>query len=146
MIRVDPERVDRLEEVLGYYDPTDGFIGDVVQAIFQKFIPSTDWLGRRLGEYLATRKDPVTLMGFSGGTLTVVNALRRVSHRQNFAAVLNSPVVSYPTASSVTSDLQYNQPWRDVSNVLAPSLNPVRFGSGFLELFCGFCVRRGNNF
>ena len=145
MIRVDPERVDRLEEVLGYYDPTDGFIG-VLQAIFQKFIPSTDWLGRRLGEYLATRKDPVTLMGFSGGTLTVVNALRRVSHRQNFVAVLNSPVVSYPTASSVASDLQYNQPWRDVSNVLVPSRNPIKPASGLLDLFCGLCIHRGNSY
>ncbi|MYJ76066.1 MAG: RHS repeat-associated core domain-containing protein, partial [Gammaproteobacteria bacterium] len=42
---------------LGYYDPTDGFAGDLLQAIFQKFFPSTDWMARRLAEYLATRED-----------------------------------------------------------------------------------------
>ena len=107
------------------------------------FRPRAGWLG----EYLATRTDSVTLKGFSGGTLTVVNALRRVGALPDGSKViLNSPVVSYPTASSVASDLRYNQPWGDVSNLLAPSLNPVRFGSGFLDLFCGFCVHRGNNF
>ncbi|MYD95908.1 MAG: hypothetical protein F4X98_00790 [Gammaproteobacteria bacterium] len=100
----------------------------------------------RLGEYLATRTDPVTLKGFSGGTLTVVNALRRVGALPDGSKViLNSPVVSYPTARSVFPDVDYNQPRGDVFSLLAPSLNPFRFASGFLDLFCGFCVHRGNN-
>ncbi|MYA17397.1 MAG: hypothetical protein F4Z28_11880 [Gammaproteobacteria bacterium] len=131
---------------LGYYDPTDGFAGDLLQAIFQKFFPSTDWMARRLAEYLATREDPVTVMGYSGGTLTVVNALRRVGRRDNFAVTLRSPVVSYPIARLVVQGVNYNQPWGDISNLLAPSLNPRLFVSGLLDLFCGFCIHRGNNF
>ena len=133
-------------KALGYDDPTDGFLGDVLQAIFQKFVPSTDWMGRRLAEYLATRQDPVTIMAYSGGTLTVVNALRRVGHLPEGSMVsLHSPAVSYLRAWFAFRDVHYDLPWGDFSNVLGPSLNPAKFASGFADLFCGFCIHRGNN-
>lgn len=121
-----------------------GFLFDVLQAVFQRFFLSSDWLGRRLAEYLATREDPVTILAHSQGTLTVVNALRRMGGRGDFTVTLLRPVVSYPTARFVVAGVRYDQPSGDVSNLLAPSLNPFKFASGLLDLFCGFCIHRGN--
>ena len=143
------ERVngEKRRRAMAYYNPTDGFLLDVLQALFQKFFPSGDWLGRRLADYLATRNAPVRIVAHSQGTLTAVNALRRAGALPSGSEViLLSPVVSYATAKSVFRDVDYVLPWGDVSNLLVPSRNPIKFASGLLDLFCGFCIHSGNSY
>ena len=130
---------------LGYYDPSDGFVGDVLQAFFQKFVPSTDWMGAGSRSTSLRGEDPVTVMGYSGHA----DGRERTApggRRGNIAVTLRSPVVSYPRHGSPLETSTTTSLGCDVSNLLAPSLNPVKFGSGLLDLFCGFCIHRGNNY
>ena len=88
------------------------------------------------------------IVGHSQGTLTVVNAVRMLPRLHDPIRVritLLSPAVSYPTAAHFGGGgANYRQPWFDIANLWAPSLNPIKWGSGFVDVLCGACVHRAN--
>jgi len=38
----------------------------------------------------------------------------------------------------------WRQPYGDIANIYAPSFNPLRWVSGFRDLFCGICTHSAN--
>jgi len=141
--------VDR-EGIPGYFNPSGGLLADVGQAFRQKFF---GWAGDPLAEGfargLAGLDKPMTIIGHSQGTLAIRNAARYYGLPEGSTLVMRSPAMSYwsarSAANAINGNLQYVQPWGDVANLYAPSLNPLKWASGLIDPFCAACVHRGNS-
>ena len=92
---------------------------------------------------------PLTITAHSQGTLTVTNAVRYYGLSvQGSAFVMKSPALSHFTASRAIQGrggtMVWRQPYGDIANIYAPSLNPLRWASGFGDIFCGACRHTAN--
>jgi len=91
----------------------------------------------------------MTIIGHSQGSLTIRNAARYYGLPQGSTLVMKSPAMSYWSASMAaranSGTLQYVQPWGDVANIYALSLNPFRWASGFGDVLCRACVHTANS-
>lgn len=85
-----------------------------------------------------------------GKPLTVSNAIEHFGLGvEGWTITLKSPALSYYSAARVIegagATMKWDQPWFDISNTYGPSLNPLKWASGFLDILCGACVHSGNN-
>jgi hypothetical protein len=98
---------------------------------------------------LAGINRPMTIIAHSQGTLTVANAVRYYGlSAQGSTFVMKSPALSHFSASrairSRGGTMDWRQPFGDIANLYAPSLNPLRWASGFRDMFCGMCRHSAN--
>ena len=134
----------------GYFNPSHGAFGDIVESIGQKFF---GWVGDPLAagfaRGLAGVNHPMRIIAHSQGTLTVTNAVRYYGlSAQGSTFVMKSPALSYFTASHAIrgrgGTMVWQQPYGDIANIYAPSFNPLRWASGFGDVFCGACRHIAN--
>jgi hypothetical protein len=132
----------------GYFNSSNGFFSDVWESLNQKLFGANDALARGFARGLAGVDHPMTIFAKSQGTLTVTNAARYYGLPRGSNFILNSPALTRHSASRAIGinggTLNYVQPWGDGANIWAPSLNPLRFLSGFRDLTCGFCIHSEN--
>lgn len=90
----------------------------------------------------------MTIIAHSQETLTVVNAAKYYGLPQGSMLIMRSPAISRwranSAANAIGSSMQYAQPYADIANLYAPSLNPVRWMYGFDDAFCGACTHTAN--
>jgi len=137
------------EQIPGYFNPSGGALADIGESFRQKFF---GWAGDPLAEGFAeglTGVDhPMRIVAHSQGTLTVANAARYYGLPEGSTLVMRSPAISRWRANAATNSIrgsmQYVQPYGDIANIYAPSLNPVRWLSGFGDVFCGACTHTAN--
>jgi hypothetical protein len=134
---------------VGYFNPSSGALGDIFESIGQKFFGwAGDPLAAGLAQGLAGVNHPMTIIAHSQGTLTVANAARYYGLPQGSTLIMRSPAISRwranAAANAIGGSMQYVQPYGDIANIYAPSLNPVRWMSGFGDVFCGACTHRAN--
>lgn len=142
------DRVNRTG-IPGYFNPSSGFVGNIFESIGQKFF---GWAGDPIAvgfaRGLAEVNHPMTIIGHSQGTLTVANAARYYGLPQGSTLIMRSPAISRWRASAaaqaIGGNLQYIQPYGDIANLYAPSLNPIRLLSGFGDVICEVCVHTAN--
>ncbi len=150
-ISVLTQAVNRQGDAFGYYLPTQGNgAPDIFRTIAQKFFGwSGDSLAADLVAGLSSVDHPLSIVPFSEGTITTVNAQLYsggLPHGSTF--FFNSPVVSGWAASAAVNSNggylgSYNLPPGDIANLIAPGSH---FFSGFHDLFCGFCVHTSTQF
>lgn len=134
----------------GYFNPSHGPIADVFESIGQKFFGwAGDPLAAGFARGLAGANHPLTIIAHSQGTLTVANAVRYYGlSAQGSTFVMKSPALSHFTASRVIQGrggtMVWRQPYGDIANIYAPSLNPLRWASGFGDILCGACRHTAN--
>jgi hypothetical protein len=132
----------------GYFNPSNGFLSDVWESLNQKLFGSNDALARGFARGLAGVDHPMIIIAKSQGTLTVTNAARYYGLPRGSNFTLNSPALTQHGAGRAIringGTMNYVQPWGDGANIWAPSLNPLRFFSGFRDLTCGFCIHSAN--
>jgi RHS repeat-associated protein len=134
----------------GYFNPSRGFFGDLMESFGQKFFGwAGDPLAAGLARGLAGVNHPMTIIAHSQGTLTVANAVRYYGlSAQGSTFVMKSPALSHFTASRAIQGrggtMVWRQPYGDIANIYAPSLNPLRWASGFGDIFCGVCRHTAN--
>ncbi|MDR7097829.1 RHS repeat-associated protein [Lysobacter niabensis] len=136
-------------KIPGYFNPSHGFAADIVESFSQKFFGgSGDPLAAGFAKGLAGVDHPMTIIAHSQGTLTVANASRYYGLPRGSTFVMRSPALSYFSASSAVrmngGTMQYVQPWGDVANIYAPTMNPLKWMSGFHDVLCGACTHTAN--
>lgn len=144
-----PENTVNQSGIPGYFNPSHGFFADIMESIGQKFFGwAGDPLAAGFARGLAGVDHPMTIIGHSQGTLTVRNAARYYGLPRGSALVMRSPAISYWSASAAArangGSLQYIQPWGDIANLYSPTLNPLKWASGFRDLSCGMCTHQAN--
>lgn len=91
---------------------------------------------------------PMHIIAHSQGTLIVTNAQFQYGLPSGSTFELRSPAITYPRAAAAVrangGTLNYIQRYGDGAAIWAPSLNPIKFGSGFLDIFNGFKTHTGN--
>jgi RHS repeat-associated protein len=141
------------QRVLGYYNPSQGILNDVMQSTFQKLLFGWgDSLANGFSNLTARMiPGPLNITAHSQGTLTVTNAILRGGVPDGSTLTLKSPAISYPRAwlaakinGSAFGTSNYVQPWGDGAAMWSPSLNPVKAAYGATDIFSGFGVHRGN--
>ncbi|RMH88119.1 hypothetical protein EBB59_12155 [Lysobacter pythonis] len=133
----------------GYFNPSGGFVADIWQSFRQKFFGRYgDPLAARFAKGLSDVDHSMTIIAHSQGTLTVTNAARYYGLPRGSSFVLRSPALSYSSARSAVNinggSMQYVQSWGDVANIYAPTINPLKWLSGFRDLMCGMCAHSAN--
>jgi hypothetical protein len=134
----------------GYFNPSRGFFGDLMESFGQKFFGwAGDPLAAGFARGMAGVDHPMTIIAHSQGTLTVANAVRYYGmSAQGSTFVMRSPALSYFTASRAIQrrggTMVWRQPYGDIANIYAPSFNPLRWASGFGDIFCGACRHTAN--
>ena len=136
-------------KIPGYFNPSHGFVLDTLEAFGQKFFGwAGDPLAAGFANGLAGVNHPMTIIAHSQGTLTAANAALYYGLPAGSSFLFKSPAITYFGASAAAQatggSFQYVQPWGDGANLWAPSFNPLRFGSGVGDLFCGFCTHSAN--
>lgn len=90
----------------------------------------------------------MTIIAHSQETLTVANAAKYYGLPQGSMLIMRSPAISRwranSAANAIGGSMQYVQPYGDIANLYAPSLNPVRWMSGLGDVFCGACTHTAN--
>jgi len=138
------------EQIPGYFNPSGGALAaDIGESFRQKFFGwAGDPLAKGFAEGLAGVDHPMRIVAHSQGTLTVANAARYYGLPEGSTLVMRSPAISRwranAAANSIGGSMQYVQPYGDIANIYAPSLNPVRWLSGFGDAFCGACTHTAN--
>jgi hypothetical protein len=120
-----------------------------MESFGQKFFGwAGDPLAAGLAQGLAGVERPMTIIGHSQGTLTIRNAARYYGLPGGSTFVMRSPAMSYWSASVAArvnaGTLQYVQPWGDIANLYAPTMNPLKWMSGFRDVLCGACTHTAN--
>lgn len=91
---------------------------------------------------------PLQIIAHSQGTLTMSNASLYYGLPQGSTFVFKSPALNFFSANQAASvnggTLQFVQPFGVGANLWASSFNPIKFGSGVLDLLCGFCTHVNN--
>ena len=135
---------------LGYFNPSQGIINDLMQSFWQKVLFG---YGDSLAEGFAKLTSqmapgPLTITAHSQGTLTVTNAILQGGVPRGSTLNLRSPAISYPRAWLAGQinggTMNFIQPWGDGANLWAPSLNPLKFGSGVIDIFERAKIHTGN--
>jgi hypothetical protein len=148
--RGDFRNVLNTEGAPGYFNPSRGPFADLVESFGQKFFGwAGDPLAAGFARGLVGVNHPLTITAHSQGTLTVTNAVRYYGLSvQGSAFVMKSPALSHFTASRAIQGrggtMVWRQPYGDIANIYAPSLNPLRWASGFGDIFCGACRHTAN--
>jgi RHS repeat-associated protein len=137
------------EQIPGYFNPSSGALGDIFESIGQKFFGwAGDSLAAGFSQGLAGVDHPMRIIAHSQGTLTVANAAKYYGLPQGSTLIMRSPAISRwranSAANAIGGSMQYVQPYGDIANIYAPSLNPVRWMSGFRDVFCGACTHTAN--
>jgi len=133
-----------------YYNPSHGPIADLLESFGQKFFGwAGDPLAQGFAEGLAGVDHPMTIIAHSQGVLTVTNAVEYYGlNAEGSTFDMRSSAYSYGTVSSVIGggggNLLFNTPYGDIANIYSPSLNPIKWVSGFGDIFCGACTHTGN--
>ncbi|MFT3792946.1 MAG: RHS repeat-associated core domain-containing protein [Rudaea sp.] len=130
-----------------YYNPSHGIVGDLLESFAQKFFGwAGDPLAQGFAEGVNSAGHPLNIIAHSQGVLTAVNAVEYygVSAAGN-TFDLRSSAYSYYTVESVIPGAGFNTPWFDIANIYSPSGNPLKWASGFGDLFCGACVHKANS-
>lgn len=132
-----------------FFNPSHGIAADIAESFGQKFFGgSGDPLAAKFAQRLAGVNHPMTIIAHSQGTLTVANAARYYGLPRGSTFVMRSPALSYFSANSAVrmngGTMQYIQPWGDVANIYAPTMNPFKWMSGFRDLTCGMCTHSAN--
>jgi len=134
----------------GYFNPSQSFFADLMESFGQKFF---GWAGDPLAADFANSMlgvdHPMRIIAHSQGTLSVANAVRHYGmSARGSTFVMKGPALSYYSASRAIQGrggtMDWRQPYGDIANIYAPSLNPVRWASGFGDIFCGACRHIGN--
>ena len=133
----------------GYFNPSRGPVADLLETLGQRLFARYDALASGFARGLAGVDHPMTIIAHSQGTLTASNAARYFGLPAGSTFTLKSPALPryrahYAVRIVNGGELNYGQPWFDAANLWAPSLNPLRFLSGFGDILCGFCVHRAN--
>ncbi|MFT4179374.1 MAG: RHS repeat-associated core domain-containing protein, partial [Thermomonas sp.] len=138
------------EKIPGYYNPSHGFLADILESFRQKFFGwAGDPLAAGFARGMAAVNHPMTVIAHSQGTLTVANAARWYGlSAQGSTFVMRSPALSHYSASRAIQGaggtMVWRQPWGDVANLYSPTLNPFRWASGFGDVLCGMCRHSAN--
>lgn len=137
------------EQVPGYFNPSSGALGDIFESFGQKFFGwAGDSLARGFAEGLAGVDHPMTIAAQSQGTLTVANTAKYYGLPEGSTLIMKSPAIgrwrANSAANAIGGSMQYVQPYGDIANIYAPSLNPVRWMPGFGDVFCGACTHTAN--
>ena len=135
----------------GFYNPTNN-VGDIFEAVGQKFFwRQGDPLAEGLANAVAGAKYPISFYAHSQGVLTLTNAVRLygLSTGDNVFN-MRSGALSYFTGWRVIEGsgfgtMTWRTPYFDGANIWAPTMNPIKWVSGFVDPFCGFCFHRANN-
>ncbi len=148
--RGDFQDILNTDGVPGYFNPSRGFFADLAQSFGQKFFGwAGDPLAAGFARGLAGANHPLTITAHSQGTLTVTNAVRYYGlSAKGSTFVMKSPALSHFTASRAIQGgggtMVWRQPYGDIANIYAPSLNPLRWVSGFGDIACGACRHTAN--
>ncbi len=128
-----------------FFNPSKGFVRDFVQSFAQKFGLGTDRMAKEFALSLGRAGRAMKITAHSQGTLTVANAAMLHGLPPGSTYHFKSPALSHlRSRAALGGTLQYSQPWGDGANLWAPSLNPLRWVTGSLDLLCGFCTHREN--
>lgn len=138
------------DPTIGYFNPSQGIINDVMQSFWQKIaFGYGDSLAAgfsRLTSQMAP--GPLSITAHSQGTLTVTNAILQGGVPRGSTLNLRSPAISYPRAWLAGringGTMNYIQPWGDGANLWAPSLNPLKYASGLADIFARAKIHTGN--
>ena len=135
--------------VPGYFNPSHGLFADLWQSIQQKFFAAGgDPLAAGFSSGVRGVRHPLTIVAHSQGTLTVSNAAVLYGLPTGSVFELRSPAIGYFRAYSAArlngGTLRYLQPWGDIANLYSPTLNPIKWASGFRDLVCGMCTHQAN--
>lgn len=135
--------------VPGYFNPSHGFAADIFESFGQKFLGSGgDPLAAGFAYGVRNARYPLTITAHSQGTLTAANAARYYGLPRGSTFVMRSPALSYFSANAAVrmngGTMQYIQPWGDIANIYAPTMNPLKWMSGFRDLTCGMCTHSAN--
>lgn len=127
-----------------------GSVLDPLEAAGQKFRGASDALAADFARGLVGVDHPMNVIAFSQATLRASNAIEHFGLEvKGWTITLKSPALSHYSAARVIegagATMKWDQPWFDISNVYGPSLNPLKWTSGFLDILCGACVHRANN-
>ena len=133
----------------GYFNPSHSIIADLFESASQKFSPNGgDPLAARFAQELSNVDHPMKIIAHSQGTLTAANAASLYGLPQGSSFELRSPAQSYMSARAAIringGTLDYRQPWGDVANIYSPTMNPIKWASGFRDVLCGACVHQAN--
>ena len=134
----------------GYFNPSRGFLADVMESFRQKFFGwAGDPLAAGFAREMAWVDHPMTIIAHSQGTLTVTNAVRWYGmSAQGSSFVMRSPALSHYSASRAIQGaggtMIWRQPWGDVANIYSPTLNPFKWASGIGDVLCGMCRHSAN--
>ena len=132
-----------------YFNPSQGPIFDITESIHQRFFFFLgDPLAAGLARGLKDVQGPLTVVGHSQGTLTVVNAVRVYGlNASGSTFVLKSAALSRIEASVISrrgGNMEWVMPVGDIANLYAPSFFPPKMVSGFIDILCGACIHRAN--
>jgi len=143
-------RLVNITNSLGYFNPSGGFFADLMESFRQKFYGwAGDPLAAGLASGLARFDHPMIVIAHSQGTLTVVNALRWYGlSATHLTFDMRSPALSHYSAlraiQSAGGTMIWRQAWGDIANIYSPTLNPVKWLSGFGDVLCGMCQHKAN--
>lgn len=121
----------------GYYIlPSRPLIKDIPRLIGIKLFGNSDPLAKVLAESVIRANKTFTIYALSQGCLATVNAIKQYGMSNTHEFVFFSPAVSYWTARRFIpkNRLHYYIPWNDAASIWAPSCNPLKFLSGFVDL------------
>ena len=143
------QEFSNLHNIPVYYNPSKGVIRDIWQSFLQKINGGNDNLAKGLAEELEGVESKKVLLAHSQGTITSKNSglfydMENISHQ-----IYKSPAAfkanAEEAAKKIGSTLRYDLPVGDISNLLAPSLNPARIVSSVLDVSCLTCIHKSNN-
>jgi len=143
-------RLVNITNSLGYFNPSGGFFADLMESFRQKFYGwAGDPLAAGLASGLARFDRPMIVIAHSQGTLTVVNALRWYGlSATHLTFDMRSPALSHYSAlraiQGAGGTMIWRQAWGDIANIYSPTLNPIKWLSGFGDVLCGMCQHKAN--
>ena len=133
-----------------YYNPSHGILDDLLESFGQKFFGwAGDPLAQGFAEGLADVNHPFTIIAHSQGVLTAVDAVAYYGlSAEGSTFDLRSGADSYFSAASIIGSgggtMIWSMPYGDIANLYAPSFNPIRWASGFHDVFCAACTHISN--
>ncbi len=138
------QRITDRDDAAGFYNPTNGRARDVLEAFWQKFDGKNDPYARQFSEGLANVDHPMRIIAHSQGTLTVANAAQYHGLPAGSHIEFISPAISTwraeAAANAAGATHNYNLPYGDGAALWAPSLNPIKFRLGIIDMMLGFPV------
>jgi hypothetical protein len=144
--QLDINAAAKIAPTVGFYNPTNGAVSDVLQAAWQKVLFGVgDSLAISAGQFSQQFNSP-NVVGYSQGGLTVANAALRgllpkgstMEFRSSAASTLRGELSGRIHGINPTHDT----PWGDIISAAAP--NPVKMVTAPIDIVGGFSIHRGN--